>query len=164
MIIICDIITAVSWVWHYKPSEASQTMYLILFMIPIIFSANLIIAGIVYFIKKYYTPFFIFNSFLSSIILYLFFTLYTEIEIRKEYEEWGFKIDKVYYYISHTLEDNNYRTLVSCGKGCFYGYDRGTVKKQNDTIYFFSVDSAQYYIYKNYLYNFKNIEKIKVKR
>ena len=120
-----------------------------------------------YFVKKYYTKFFIFNAFLSSIILYVFFTVYTKINIRKDNKWWKFEINNIDYqihYMPFFELDNNYSVSIVLGKGFFQGCDRGTVKEKNDTLYFFSVDSTQYYIYKDYLYNYKGNDKIRVKR
>ena len=151
-----------SWVEYVKP-DVSVTIYLI-YMIPLIFLANLIIASIVYFIKKYYVPFFMLNAFLSSILLYFFFVLYSEIEFRKNNNCWNFNIDDTNYEISYGSLYNKYWAGIILGEGSYQGCDIGTVKEKNDTIYFLSNDSTQYYIYKDYLYNFKGIDKIRVKK
>ena len=149
---------------YFQPSP-DMTIALIYF-IPLVFFANLIIAGIMFFINKYYIRFFLLNAFLSSVILFLGFNWFVEINLKKNLESWDFRINNIDHCIDFRPldEDNIYHVNVSCGKGCSVGYDWGIVKEQNDTVYFFSIDSTQYYIYKDYLYNFKNIEKIKVKK
>ena len=164
IITFCDIIVIGCWMLYFQPSP-DMTIALIYF-VPLVIFLNLIIAGVMFFINKFYTRFFLFNAFLSSVILIFLFDWFVEVNLKKEIESWDFRIDNIGYYVYYRpLDgDNIYFVNVSCGKGCSAGYDRGTVKEQNDTVYFFSVDSTQYYIYKDYLYNFKNIEKIKVKK
>ena len=165
IILIIDIIIIGSWILYIRP-ESSGSLVLI-YAIPFLFLVNLVIAVIIFFIKKYYTPFFILNAFLSSIMLFCFFVLYTKIDIKKDYTSWNFRIDNINYEISYSSfhDANNYWAGIVHGDGFYQGYDMGKVKKQNDTIYFFSKDSSErYYIYKDYLYNFKGIDKIRIQR
>lgn len=70
ILLIIDIIMVGCWTLYTQPDE-SMTIIL-LFIIPIVFLTNLVIAGIFYFIKMYYTPFLVINAFLSSFLVYLF--------------------------------------------------------------------------------------------
>lgn len=70
ILLAIDIIMIGCWTLYSQPDE-SMTIIL-LFIIPMVFLANLMIAGIFYFIKIYYTPFFVINAFLSSFLVYLF--------------------------------------------------------------------------------------------
>ena len=70
ILLVIDIIMIGCWTLYSQPDE-SMTIIL-LFIIPMVFLANLMIAGIFYFIKIYYTPFFVINAFLSSFLVYLF--------------------------------------------------------------------------------------------
>jgi hypothetical protein len=102
-------------------------------------------------------------------MLFFFFDWYIEIERKINCEEWAFVIDNKNYDISYCSNNTICNDTIVYDvyvrvKGGSNGYDRGTVKEKNDTVYFLSIDSTQYYIYKDYLYNFKNIEKIKVKK
>ena len=160
-IIIVDILILGGWILYLKPSQ--DMAIILIYVFPILFVVNFIIAGIVYFIKKRYTPFFMLNAAVSVIMIWVFFALYTEIESRKYNKEWKFSVDSINYRIEYSPfseRSDNYWV----GDGVYFGRERGTAKTQNDTIYFSSIDSTEYYIYKGYLYNFKNIEKIKVKK
>ena len=165
-IIIVDIIGIGSWTLYYKPTHSEAIV--MIYMIPLLLFTNLIIAGIMYFIKKRYTPFFMLNGAISSIMLWFFFTLYTEIQTLTENKYWEFKAYNTNYHIHYTLFyklGNNYDISINLGNGFYQLCDRGTAKVQNDTLYFFSIDSTtQYYLYKDTLYNFKYIDKIKVKK
>ena len=165
--IIIDIICVGGWILYFKPSDDMSIA--LIFLIPTVFTANIIIAYIIYFIKKYYTPFFILNAFITPFMLFYFFGWYIEIDNKINLEKWEFVIDNKNYDISYWPNNTVYNDTIVYGVylrvvAGSYGYDRGIVKEKNDTVYFFSVDSTQYYIYKDYLYNFKDIDKIKVKK
>jgi len=164
-IVIVDILILGGWILYLKPSQ--DMAIILIYVFPILFVANFIIAGIVYFIKKRYTPFFMLNAAVSVIMIWFFFALYTEIESRKYNKEWKFSVDSINYRIEYSPfseRSDNYWVNINLGDGFFQGCDRGMAKIQNDTICFSSIDSTEYYIYKGYLYNFKNIEKIKIKK
>jgi len=164
-IVIVDILILGGWILYLKPSQ--DMAIILIYVFPILFVANFFIAGIVYFIKKRYTPFFMLNAAVSVIMIWFFFALYTEIESRKYNKYWKFRIENTNYLINYSpFYDigDNYRISINLENGFFERSDRGNAKTQNDTIYFSSIDSTEYYIYKGYLYNFKNIEKIKVKK
>ncbi len=163
LIILCDIIAIGSGVYYFKPS--ADISIVLIYFIPLVVLINFIIAGIMCFVQKYYATLFMYNAILSTIILCVFFALFSEINLKKEYEKWDFRIDKINYEISYwPLLNNDYRINTNLGKGSYQGCDRGVVTIQNDTVYFFSIDSTHFYIYKNWLYNFNGIEKIRVKK
>jgi hypothetical protein len=161
--IIIDILVIAAWVLYFKPSD-DKTIVLV-FIIPFVFLVNLVIGCIVYFIKKYYTPFFLINAFISSIMIFLFFTWYIKIDNIKNYESWEFLINNTNYEISFYIptEDNSYSLVILCN-GWSRAYDRGIYHVKNDTVFFLSTDSCKYYIYGDTLYDFENIKKITVKK
>jgi hypothetical protein len=164
-LIIIDILAIGGWTLYFKPSH--DMAIVLIYMIPLVILINIIIASIMFFIKKYYTPFFILNIFISVVMLIFFFDWYSYTPTSKEYQYLEFKIDNIDYRIycaPFRKLGNKYSITVDLGGGLFRRYDDGIINKQNDTIYFFSVDNTQYYIYKEYLYNFKGIDKIKVNR
>lgn len=117
----------------------------------------------------YYTPFLVINAFLSSFLVYLFFVQYIEINRRIRMDSWEFFIDGVKYTIScdGINRDGSYYSIeYSPEPGLSIGgeNERGIVFVRNDTVYFTAVDSTIYFIYNNYLYEYKNIDKAKVKK
>jgi hypothetical protein len=165
IIIIIDILTTGGWALYFKPS--SDMTIALLFFIPAIFLINLVIASILYFIKRYYTPFFMINAFISAFMMYFFFGWYIDIDRKIHYESWDFSIDNVNYYISYPQNcDTAYWITYSTEPGWSHGGKnyRGNVCVRNDTVYFTSIDSCRYYIYRDTLYNFENIEKVKVRK
>jgi len=128
IIIVIDIVIIGGWTWYIKPEDSISII--LAFVIPLIFLANLVIGSITYFIKKYYTPFFMINAFVSSFMLYYFFVWYIEMEAKKFYNEWEFVINNEKYDISYITKDTVYFVYINCGKGCSNGYDRGIVKEK----------------------------------
>jgi hypothetical protein len=161
-LIIIDILIIGIWIF-YLVSWPSDVMYLLLWS-PFVFMVNLIIAFVVYFFKKSYAPFLIANSFISVLVLFFLFTYARNVYATELYESWKFSMEDTYYYIYRCKDDNSYHVDISCGKGCSQWYDRGYTKMKNDTIYFLSIDNFRYHIYDNYLYNFKNTDRVKVKK
>ena len=162
--IIIDIIAIGGWILYFEPSD-DMTIALI-FIIPALFLANLVLAGIIYFVKKYYTPFFVLNAFISSVLIFYFWGWYIKVETIRNWEEWDFHIGDMQYYIlfAKNYEEHLYGVYYRPDSHSSWGDDRGTFEIKNDTVFFNSVDSASYYIYRDTLYNFKEIEKIKVKK
>ena len=111
ILLIIDIIMVGCWTLYTQPD--SSLSIILLFIIPIVFLANLVIAGIFYFIKMYYTPFLVINAFLSSFLVYLFFVQYIEINRRTNMDSWEFFIDGVKYTIScdGINRDGNYYSI-----------------------------------------------------
>ena len=167
ILLVIDIIMIGCWTLYSQPDE-SMTIIL-LFIIPMVFLANLMIAGIFYFIKIYYTPFFVINAFLSSFLVYLFFVQYIEIDKRIRMDSWKFFIGGVEYTIScdDINKDGSYYSIQhSPEPGLSIGgeNERGIVFTRNDTVYFTAIDSTTYFICNNYLYGYKNIDKVKVRK
>ena len=100
ILLIVDIIIISSAILYYQPDNSISIA--LLFIISKIFLANLIIAGILYFIKKYYAIFFIINAFLSPCLLYFLFVQYIEISYRNSIDSWEFFIDNIKYTILYS--------------------------------------------------------------
>lgn len=165
ILLIVDIIIISSAILYYQPDNSISIA--LLFIIPKIFLANLIIAGILYFIKKYYAIFFIINAFLSPCLLYFLFVQYIEISYRNSIDSWEFFIDNIKYTIlySNINKKGNYYTIeYSPEPSISIGERKGIAIIRNDTIYFTETDSTMYFIYNSYLYNYKETDKIKVRK
>ena len=163
IMVVVDVLATGGFVFWYLKPDASVSIYLI-FAVPILCMVNFIIAGIVYFTRRYLTTFFVLNAFISPAIFVFWFQFYIDKGLDRNIESWNFTIDGVGYGISYTPSFADTYDVQEYDEAGSWGHDRGTVKRQNDTIYFFSVDSTRYYIHKNYLYGFRGIEKIEVKK
>ena len=84
-------------------------------------------------------------------------------------DSWKFFIGGVEYTIScdDINKDGSYYSIQhSPEPGLSIGgeNERGIVFTRNDTVYFTAIDSTTYFICNNYLYGYKNIDKVKVKK
>ncbi len=165
ILLIIDIIIISSAILYYQPDNSISIT--LLFIIPKIFLANLIIASILYFTKKCYTIFFIINAFLSPCLLYFLFVQYIEISYRNNIDSWEFFIDNTKYTISYPCinKEGNYYTIeYNPEPSISIGERKGIAIIRNDTIFFTETDSTMYFIYNSYLYKYKEIDKIKVRK
>jgi hypothetical protein len=165
LLIFGDILISEYLISIYYKSEPPHAMYLIVWYF-FSFIINLTIAGIVYFIKKYYVKFFMINIVILIIIITSVYNIKVKKYEKDQYEEWIYHINKIQYrinYSSHDI-DSVYRITILKSSYNEDGLVSGVVHIRNDTVYFTSVDSCQYYIYGDTLYNFENIEKIKVEK
>jgi energy-coupling factor transporter transmembrane protein EcfT len=174
-LIIIDIIIVKFWILYQEKPIPYDSLYGI-FVSLYCFIANIFICVIMYFIKKKFAIVFVINAFICVFIL-----AFVQFYINKNYmesvfEKWEFYIGKNKHKISYSTFksldsvyftgefDSIYDITVLKGSYNEDGLSSGTVHIKNDTVYFLSVDSCRYYIYEDTLYNFENIEKIKVKK
>jgi hypothetical protein len=163
IIIIIDILIIYYWILYINPD--SSLGIVAVFQIGIVFLVNIIIAIIIYFVKKYYTLFFIANAFISTIIVSFLFYLITERNMKTPEDNWIFYINNKEYNINYKFIRKRALYFITTRDSMkLLNNDSGVVYIRNDTVYFMSVDSCQYYIYGDTLYNFENIEKIKVEK
>ena len=171
-LVIVDILIIKYLIYGHYPLTPSHAMYVILWWF-YSFIINLIIACIVYFIKKYYTRFFVFNIFIFAVIAVLMFNIEVNKYMKERLDTWEFNVDGIRYDIGYSSNnadstfDSIYRIHIK-ERDVEYSYKkgmgRGVVHLKNDTVYFLSIDSCQYYIYGDTLYNFEGIDRIKVKK
>ena len=166
-ILLIDIVAFGCWSLYSEPS--SDMAITLIFITPFLFVANLVIGCVMFFIKRYFTLFFVINAFLSPLLFFLFFGLYIRIHSIIYWEHWEFFIGQNKYDISYSPSINKNQfsiTYSSEPDSSWAGVENGigTVIERNDTVYFQAVDSSTYFIHKGYLYNFKNHPKLKVKK
>ncbi|NDV58948.1 hypothetical protein D0T85_12640 [Bacteroides sp. 519] len=162
-LLFIDIVLIGAWTLYFQPT--SDMTIILIYAIPIVFIINLFLSIVFLFIKKYYVTFFLVNSFIAPVILYFLFGFYIHISLIRSYDSWEFYIDDAVYTIDTTPHSNNdYSLMISPEPGLSIGEDRGTTVIRNDTIYFTSIDGSGYFIFKKYLYGYKDMDKIKVKK
>ncbi len=166
--LLIDIAAIVSWVFYVDP-DSSVTIYLIA-AVPVVVFLNLAIGGIAYLFRKNFLKYFVINAAASSLILVIAFIAYIGKDQSRYYECWEFKLDGQKYSVSYepTSKLGGYSVLkhhYNSSGGQWYR--DGEVRVQNDTISFDSRDSTdeqRFFIHKDYLYNFRGVEKIRVKK
>jgi len=164
VIIAVDILLSKCWIAYINP-DPSVSIYLI-GVLPFIFIVNLIISGAMYIMKKKYAVYFLINSFVSVIIMYLLFGWATEQNVKKTMEIWNVSINDIKYEIIRNKQDNTFYTSIDLGNGAFRGIekDQGIVYLRSDTLFFQTIDSIQYFIHDNFIFNFKGTKKEEIKK
>jgi len=164
IIIIIDFIVPYCWIFCFNANSFFGTIFDYYDILPLSFFLNLIIAFVLYLLKKHYVRFFIINAFVSFIIMWFLFAWKNKENACYEY--YSFSIEGKIYEISKHKVDGEFSIMVEnkllANSWNLKGW--GTTKVKNDTIHFLSIDSCQYYIYGDTLYNFEGIDKIKVKK
>lgn len=161
--VLVDIIVIFFGLLYIKPDD-SVSLGFVLILIPGIFLTNLILGIIIFFLKRYLAIYFVLNAFVSSVILFIFWWLYIRIDHITHTESWNFWLENYSYNIFYTNSENDYDVEIKRNESSSYRIDCGIYKECNDTIYFYSNAGSTYYIYKDYLYNFNGIDKLKLKK
>lgn len=158
-IIIVELLLFQCFLMYIKP-EPSLGIYLVI-ILPILFFVNWIIAGVMYLIYNEHYKCFIYNSFLSVLLMYLLFSFATYQNIKKHMQTWSVTINKTEYEIIWYKEDNTFRVSINLGDGFYRGLDmgEGKVNLKNDTIFFIRADSTCFSIHNDCIYDFMETKK-----
>lgn len=164
IIIITDLFLFELWVFYINPSP-SVSIYLA-FALPFLFLANIVIAGIMYTVRKEYALCFVINSFVSVLLMYLLFGWATERNLKRTMEKWTVSVNDKKYEIVRYKQDDTFYILVDFGDGALQGMgkDRGVVHLKNDTLFFLTVDGMQYFIHDGFIFNFKGTKKERARK
>lgn len=90
LLTIIDFIIIWFWLKENEPDPSSSLVLLLL--IPYVILINLLIALVLYFIKREYTKAFVINSFISAVLMYFLFINAINIHQQKIVESWKFNI------------------------------------------------------------------------
>lgn len=176
LLIIIDIIIIKCWILYRTRPIPHEALYVV-FISFYCFLANIFAYLLMIFIKKQFAMFFILNAFIFVFILWFIQSSINRSYMKSVFDTWEFYIGEDKYNIGystfksldsiyfHADFDSIYDITIQKYNGEWgYKNGRGTVQVKNDTVYFLSIDSCQYYIYGDTLYNFEGIDKIKVKK
>lgn len=138
----------------------------IIIIIPVLFLFNLLIAAILYVIKKdYYSRLFLLNALLSSIIFFILFSFEMRRNRDKIMEVWEFKKGDTTYILYRSKISEDFHLDYSLEPRMSSGYISGTWQDSNDIFILKSDDSSKYYIKGNLLIGFRNsTDTIKLKK
>lgn len=154
LLTIIDFIIIWFWLKENEPDPSSSLG--ILLLIPFVIFINLIIALVLYFIKRQYTKAFVINSFISAVLMYFLFINAINRHQQKIVESWKFNIKDTVFTINHWKVDNTFSISESTDPGSSTGFlDGKFITRGNE--HYLTTDSTKYYIKKGYFYGFRNI-------
>ena len=159
LLTIFDLIIIYFWVGEPEPSVALG----ILIVVPVVIIINLILAGLLYAIKRQYSKAFLINSVISAIIMYNLFIAGIARHQRLLYEDWNFKINDTSFKIIHSKLDSTFSITYSLSPGSSWSFIDGKFI-EGTNFYLLTTDSIKLKIKNNYLFGFRNKDSIELKK
>jgi membrane protein YdbS with pleckstrin-like domain len=151
----------VIWLYVGWEDPDSSVSIGILLVVPLAIIVNLVIAGILFLVKRQYAKAFFINSIISGIIMYNLFVAGIARHQRLRYEDWNFKINDTTFDITHSKLDSSFSITYSINPGSSWSYINGRFINKN-IFYLLTTDTIKFKIKNNYLFGFRNIDSIKL--
>ena len=127
----------------------------ILILVPFVVILNLIIALILYFMKRECVSLFLVNSIIAGILMFYLFGKGIDRYQNETLESWNFKLQNITYNITHWKLENTFRMSESINLGSSTGFLVGKfIKRGNE--YYLTTDTTEFIIKNGYLYKFRN--------
>lgn len=159
-VIVIDFFIILLWVKIINPTP-SVSIYLI-FLVPFVIGLNLVIAGVLYFVKKNLAKLFIINSIFSAILMVYLFDEEVGSYLNEKQQAWEFQIADTTFSISHWKESNSFSFLYSTDPDMSVGFLHGDYIISNKNI-LLRTDSTEYKIKTGFLYGFRK-DSIKLRK
>jgi hypothetical protein len=148
-ILIIEIILIRNWIYEIIKPDPSVSIGLILF-VPMLIGINLILALILYFIKKPYSKLFAFNAVFCSIIFYLFWNGWYDGYAERYNTVYKFSINDIVYELSIGKNDEYFYLCDENNNGRVYV---GKYERKGDSL-ILKDNKAEMYVIENKLYGF----------
>ena len=155
IILLTIIDFAIIWLWVKQMNPDPSVSIGILILVPLVVIFNLMIALILYFMKREFVALFIVNSIISGIIMFYLFDKGIDRYQNNRLESWNFKLKDETYTITHWKLENNFSMSESSSPGSSTYFLEGKFIKKEDE-YYLTTDSTEFIIKKGYLYKFRN--------
>lgn len=150
------------WIWIKNINPDPSVSIYIIFLVPLVFFINLIIAGTLYFFKKELAKLFIINSLISVVLMYVLFGEGVDRYLNETLDEWEFKKADTTFSISHWKDSDSFMFSYSTDPNSSTGFLVGKINFENDQILLLT-DSTKYVIKKGYLFGFRQ-DSIKLRK
>jgi len=135
----------------------------IFLLIPFVVGINLLLALILYFVKRQLAKFFLINAVISGIVMHFLFGLGIKRHQQIRYESWTFKIRDTTFEITHMKLDSTFSMSESTSEGPSIEFLQGSFRKKGNE-YHLITDSTKYVIKNGVLFGFKNNTTFKLTR
>lgn len=120
------------WLWVYQMDPDPSISIGIILLVPLVFIANLIIAGVLLFAKKKeYSRIFLVNSFTASIIMFYLFGKGIDRHQNKRIESWTFQKADTIFSLIRWKETNEFSMAYSLNPGSSRGFLDGQCENKN---------------------------------
>lgn len=153
LLTIIDFVIIWLWVKQMNPDPSISIGTVIL--VPFVVILNLIIALILYFMKREFVSLFLVNSIIAGILMFYLFGKGIDKYQDERLESWNFKLQNTTYDITHWKLENTFSMSESNNPGSSTVFLCGKfIKKGNE--YYLTTDTTEFIIKKGYLYKFRN--------
>lgn len=157
----------VIWLWVKQMNPDPSVSIATLLLVPFVVVLNLLIALILYFIKRKFAHLFLINAMIAGILMNYLFVKGIDRHQNTAVESWEFKIGDTTYCIGHWKADPTFSILESTMQGSSTEFLSGKfIKRGNE--YHLTTDSTDYVIKNDTLYRFRDpadsIKLIKIER
>jgi hypothetical protein len=152
-LLLLDIL--IIWIWAKNEDLGPGSAMVIYLVVPFVFIINVIIGGLLFFIKRAYTTMFFVNSIVASIVTNWLFTVELSNQSRSAYDSWAFNLKDTTFTINKSNNYDEFGISYSNDGESSTEFMSGKYKQNKDTL-MLKVDSGNMYIHGNKLYNFRN--------
>lgn len=161
LLILTIIDFLIIWLWVKQMDSDPSVSIGIFLVIPFVVVINLLLALVLYFVKRPLAKLFLFNAIISPIVMYFLFDLGIKRRQQIRYESWAFKIRDTTYRINLMKLDSTFSMSESSDAGSSTEFLQGVfLKKGNE--YHLITDSTNYVINNGLLSGFKNDKNFKL--
>lgn len=143
------------WIWAKNEHFGQGSAMVIYLVVPFVFIINIIIGGVLFFIKRVYSTMFFVNCIVSSIITNWIVSMELSNQSARAYDKWIFNLKDTTFRIDKSNDYNNFSISYSNSGGSSTEFIDGKYKQNRDTL-LLRMDSDSMYIHKNKLYNFRH--------
>lgn len=146
---------ALIWYWVYRIPPDPSISIAILFLVSLMFLSNVLISGIFFWFKwREYARLFLWNSILSSVMMYIMFHEGIKRYQSERLESWKFNIADTTFSLIRWKKENEFSMSYSLEPGSSWGFlDGGCEMRGNDWV--LKADSTQMMIHDDYLIGFR---------
>lgn len=156
LLIIIDFCLIGIWV-RTMDLDLSVSIF-ILVLIPFVIVLNLLIAGVLYYVRKQYSKFFLINTVISAVIMNYLFGEGISRHQTDRLESWEFTHGDKRYQITHWKPEDEFSMSERLDPGSSTVFLEGRFTEANNEVYL-TTDSTKYVIRNGVLYGFGNESK-----
>lgn len=110
------------WLWVKQMNPDPSISIGIFIFVPLVIILNLVIAIILYFTKREFTPLFVVNSIIAGILMFYLFGKGIDRYQNERQESWTFKLHNITYVITHWKPENTFDMSESNNPGSSTGF------------------------------------------
>lgn len=161
LLIITIIDFLLIWLWVKQMDPDPSVSIGIFLVVPFVVGINLLLALVLYFVKRPLAKLFLINSIISAIVMYFLFDLGIKKHQQIRYESWTFKIRDTIFRIDHMKLNSTFSMSESTLPGSSTSFLDGDFRKKGNE-YHLVTDSTNYVIKNGVLYGFRKYSTFKL--